>query len=147
MSHFLLTGELKGNIYEPGYYLESNDDAHTQHLDLVMLTNGWRRYKWSELMMNRFPSMAFKDLNYITLAGTAFDPLTNKPMVNADLNAFIKTKDNQSDFFIVKTSPEGKFEIPGMMFEDSARFSFQKNSEKKRKDPYDFELIIYRRQF
>jgi hypothetical protein len=39
----LLTGDLRGNIYQPYYYFFSTSDSVPLQLDLVMLTNGLRR--------------------------------------------------------------------------------------------------------
>jgi hypothetical protein len=66
ISRFLLTDNLTGKIHNPAYYFEVTDDQHNEHLDLVMLTNGWRRYNWNDILSNKFPGMAFKDPNYIT---------------------------------------------------------------------------------
>ena len=45
-SSLLLTSELKGNIYRPAYYFTNSSDTLQKQLDLVMLTNGWRRFNW-----------------------------------------------------------------------------------------------------
>src|SRR5204862_269891 len=46
ITRFLLTGDLKGSVYNPAYYFLDSSDSVQQQLDLVMLTNGWRRIKW-----------------------------------------------------------------------------------------------------
>ena len=45
-TYLLLTSDLKGYIHDPGYYFEQGGDlvARRYHLDLVMLTHGWRRF-------------------------------------------------------------------------------------------------------
>ena len=43
----LLASDLKGYIAHPEYYLESDDEAHRQATDLLMLVQGWRRYDWN----------------------------------------------------------------------------------------------------
>lgn len=45
----LLSSEIKGMIENPNYYFEANDNTRKYHLDLLMLTQGWRRYKWEVL--------------------------------------------------------------------------------------------------
>ncbi len=42
---FLLSSDLKGYIRNPEYYFEANDSAHRQAADLLMLTQGWRKYE------------------------------------------------------------------------------------------------------
>ena len=50
MSGMLLSDEIKGRVNEPAYYFKNNSDTVQQHLDLVMLTNGWRHFKWEEIL-------------------------------------------------------------------------------------------------
>ncbi|MEI8075221.1 MAG: hypothetical protein WCH78_10770, partial [Bacteroidota bacterium] len=45
-SQLFLSDELKGNIYNPAHYFEKDTDEINEQLDLVMMTHGWRRYKW-----------------------------------------------------------------------------------------------------
>lgn len=46
-SHFLLSDELKGSLFEPSYYFDKGNPRAEAHLDLLMLTQGWRTYEWS----------------------------------------------------------------------------------------------------
>ena len=45
----LLTSDLRGYIYRPEYYLESDDEAHRRAADLLMMVQGWRRYDISQM--------------------------------------------------------------------------------------------------
>ena len=54
ISHLLLTGDLKGQVYDPSYYFSNNSDSLSQQLDLVMLTHGWRRFKWDACSSRNF---------------------------------------------------------------------------------------------
>ncbi len=49
VSHFLLSSELKGEVYNPAHYFSDFKPQKKQQLDLVMLTHGWRRFKWEKL--------------------------------------------------------------------------------------------------
>ena len=49
LSSLLLSSELKGYIEWPGYYLQESAQAKAA-LDLLMMTNGWRRYDISEVI-------------------------------------------------------------------------------------------------
>lgn len=49
-SSFLLSSELSGNVHNPAYYFLNKDDKTKKALDLVMLTNGWRHFKWEEVL-------------------------------------------------------------------------------------------------
>lgn len=45
-SYFLLSSELRGNIEEPAYYFDENGMHRTKDLEALLLTQGWRRYKY-----------------------------------------------------------------------------------------------------
>lgn len=45
VSNLSLTADLKGYIQNPGYYFCGEAKLKERHLDLVMLTNGWRRFR------------------------------------------------------------------------------------------------------
>ena len=42
----LLCSELRGYVHRPEYYFEADDAEHREAADLLMLTQGWRRYDW-----------------------------------------------------------------------------------------------------
>jgi len=48
LTHCYLTSQLKGKIYDPGYYFDPKNEDRNEALDLLLLTQGWRRYVWSE---------------------------------------------------------------------------------------------------
>ena len=43
----LLSSEVRGYINNVEYYFESDDQEHRKNADLLMLTQGWRRYDWN----------------------------------------------------------------------------------------------------
>ena len=49
LTDLLLSSELKGFVAYPDYYFEADDAAHRQHLDLLLMVQGWRRYDYQAL--------------------------------------------------------------------------------------------------
>jgi len=49
----LLSSEIRGFVPDPGWYFESDDEEHRTALDLLMLTQGWRRFDWREMATPR----------------------------------------------------------------------------------------------
>ncbi len=48
LTHFMLSNELKGNVHEPAYYFDKSNASAAAHLDLLLLTQGWRSYIWNQ---------------------------------------------------------------------------------------------------
>lgn len=54
LSHFYLSTQLKGRIYNPSFYFNTKSKDREEALDLLMLTQGWRKYKWSEMNLGKY---------------------------------------------------------------------------------------------
>lgn len=53
-NYLLLSSELKGKIENPGYYFNKENPGRLEKLDLLMLTQGWRRFSWKEVIEGNF---------------------------------------------------------------------------------------------
>ncbi len=46
MSYSYLSSQIRGKIYDPAYYFDKKNSGRTEGLELLLLTQGWRRYLW-----------------------------------------------------------------------------------------------------
>lgn len=49
LSYMLFSSELKGKIQEPAFYFDKDEPKADKAIDYLMLTHGWRRFKWSDV--------------------------------------------------------------------------------------------------
>lgn len=126
-SNVLLTSDLKGTVYNPAYYFSSEEDSVAQQLDLVMLTNGWRRFKWEDLLAGKFPTIKYQPDNYITINGIVYGP-TSSMLNGKEVTGILKTKSGD-DIFTMPVTSDGKFAVTGAVFFDSARLYYQFNQD------------------
>lgn len=131
-SELLLTSDLKGYVYNPAYYFSSDVDSVQQHLDLVMMTNGWRRYKWEEMLAGKWPAITHKPDNYISLQGNIYG-LSKTQLNNKSLTAILRTGKSGGSVFSIPVEPDGKFSIRGVYFFDTARIFYQINNDKDKR--------------
>lgn len=119
LTDILLMSDIKGYVSNPGYYFESDDSVHRRHLDLLMMVQGWRKYSWESLGEQRSDNLRFKpeDLG-IEIAGTVRG-LTNKPMSDVDVTAFLLKRETDDD----KTVPP----MDMTRTDSTGRFSFTVN--------------------
>jgi len=59
VSYLWLSSDLKGPIESPDFYFEKPDSEVEKATDNLMLTQGWRRFKWEEVLKNAKPSFTF----------------------------------------------------------------------------------------
>ena len=51
LTEMLLSSEIRGFVPQPGYFFEADDEEHRTALDLLMMTQGWRRFDWKTMAM------------------------------------------------------------------------------------------------
>lgn len=126
ISQLLLSGDLKGDVYRPSYYFKNNSDSIAQQLDLVMLTHGWRRFKWEELTKGKLPSITYqKDTAYLTLSGKLFGLSTGQLQGGGAVVMMVKEKDSAAKMMMAPVSRDGSFNTADYIFFDSLRVYFQ----------------------
>ncbi len=132
-SSLLLSGDCKGYIYNAAYYFSSDADSVREQLDLVMMTNGWRRFKWEEMLAYRWPKLVHRPDDYITLSGSVFG-LPKMQYKNREITGILQSAEHTStSIFSMPINDEGKFSQGGIYFFDTARFYYQLNNDKEKK--------------
>ncbi len=131
-SELLLTTDLKGYVYNPAYYFSGEADSVKQHMDLVMMTNGWRRYKWEDMMANKWPAIKYQPDNYISLQGYVYG-LSPTQLKDKSLTAIFKTGRSGGTFLSIPLDKTGRFNVDGMYFFDTARIYYQINNDKDKR--------------
>ena len=119
-SGILLTSEIKGYVYNPAYYFSGNQDSITEHLDLVMMTNGWRRFKWNDILAGRWPILHYMPDNYLGIEGRILG-LTKGDLSGKDLTGMLGNKNNLQ-LLTIPVQPDGRFSVSGMIFFDTDIF-------------------------
>lgn len=59
-TYLLLSGDLRGNIDSANYYFSNEGEVAKKALDNVMLTHGWSRFTWLEVLSNQTPVFSFE---------------------------------------------------------------------------------------
>jgi hypothetical protein len=125
ISELLLSSEIKGRLHNPAYYFSSNDEMLSQHLDLVMLTHGWRRIRWEELVQGKLPALRYpRDTAYLHLTGQVYGATPNQLKEAAGIFLLIKPKKGEGQTLLTPIRPNGYFEEPIVLF-DSVRIYYQ----------------------
>ena len=128
ISDLLLTGDLHGYVKNPYYYFQNNSDSLVQQLDLVMLTHGWRRFKWEDLVKGKTPVIKYPIENYLSLNAEVLGVQISHIAKDESLNVIFQNKDSATNMLTVPYVNNGKFRITGLIFFDTARIFYQFNT-------------------
>lgn len=126
-SELLLRSEIKGYIEKPNYYFTDIDTKKTDHLDILMLTQGYRKFNWDTLLANELAPIEFPPEELTTKISGRLQTLLGKPVANGNiiLNSFAAqvTLDTITD-------EKGNFVFDNLLLTDSLSFSVQGLSPK-----------------
>lgn len=97
LTDLLLMSEIKGYVANPAYYFETDDAKHREHLDLLLMVQGWRRYSWDALSgVKPFTPRYHAERSGIETAGTVTTLFRGKPKSGVDVTAFM-LRQNEDD--------------------------------------------------
>jgi hypothetical protein len=130
ISSLLLTGDLKGPVKDPYYYFQNNSDSLRQQLDLVMLTHGWRRFKWEDLTKGKSPVIKYPIENFLSLNAEVLGIQYSRISKDESLNVIMNNKDSSSKMMSVPYVNNGKFHLSGLLFFDTAKVYYQFNTNR-----------------
>lgn len=100
LSAMLLEHDLKEKIPSPNSYFDKSDPKSMATLDLLMLTSGWRRFSWKQILSKEVPVIRYSgERTMFTIQ--VIDGYTGQPIQDAQL----KLKETGS---VYKTDKQGK---------------------------------------
>ena len=116
LSSLLLTSDLKGFVEQPNYYFVKTDEKKRAELDILMLTQGYRRFSYKEILSNKFPATTYMPEQGITITGTLRDRV-GMPVKKGALRLTSPGRTLSSETL---TTNMGLFSFPNLVFEDGA---------------------------
>lgn len=120
----LLTSDLKGYVHRPAYYFSDDNDSVKTAVDLLMMTHGWRRFRWTELPKTLMRLNSGSNPAYITLAGKVNLQGTKKPFANRQLLLMITGLNKKRSTHLLQTNSEGRFFLDSLVFYSKNRLLF-----------------------
>lgn len=127
-SSLLLSSEIRGRIFNPAYYFRSGEDSVAAQLDLVMLTHGWRRFVWDDVLLGKTPLLKYAaDTGYISLNGTVSLPGNTKLKQGQLMNVFLSSRDSGRQMLFVPVNPDGSFILDKLVLFDTGMILYRLN--------------------
>ncbi len=81
LSYLWMTSDLRGAIESPAYYLQPETPEQLQAADNLMLTHGWRRFRWNEVLSTSQPARPFiPEYNRLLVQGRVTNPTSGAPV-------------------------------------------------------------------
>lgn len=140
MNNLLLTSDLKGNIEQPNYYFTNPNDQTRADLDLLMLTQGYRRIIWDNILRDTAKTTKYMPEQSLSIAGT-IKTYSGKPVPNGKLTLL----DNKENLFRDTVADiNGNFRFTNLYLSDTSMVVLK---AKKANNSDNVKLQIYRSDY
>jgi len=128
-SDLLIAGDLKGNIPGAASFLSNAVNAN-EHLDLLLLTHGWRRFNWETVVSGKFPELKYpRDAGFLSIRGA----IKNGTDLDAQdsMALLMISKDRKRNVYKLPVDGDGNFGKNGLFFYDSVQVVYKFNHTSK----------------
>jgi hypothetical protein len=115
LSSLLLSSDIEGYIEEPNYYFYDVNDKKLSDLDLLMLTQGYRRYTYADILANKPPAISYLPEKSLAISGM-IRRKDGMPLTNGRLLLQIPERSFYKDG---NTDDKGRFSFTDLAFQDS----------------------------
>jgi hypothetical protein len=130
-ANLLLTSDLKGNIEQPAYYFNNENNKTRADLDALMLTQGYRRFEWKSVLNGPPAKNYYPSEKTFAISGRLTTP-SGVPVANGrvELVYFGKGVFNIDTL----TDQNGRFAFTDMIYADSLKFLIRARTAKNKSD-------------
>ncbi len=131
VSYLLMTSDLQGEVENPGYYFDEGNKDRLEALDVLMLTQGWRRFLWKDIIEDNKPEINHLVEPGFSIAGRVTDFFFPSKAVKSKVT--ITATENDGDLWSAETEADedGYFLFTALDIDDTARLVIQTPNEKK----------------
>jgi hypothetical protein len=116
LSSLLLTSDLQGYIEKPNYYFNKPNEKKMADLDILLLTQGYRRFVYKDILANKYNTVSFYPEQGMDITGTLRDR-TGMPVKKGALRLTVTGKPISQE---ILTSPSGLFTFKNLNIPDSS---------------------------
>ncbi len=118
LSYLLLSSDLKGYIEQPNYYFSDTSETARKDLDVLMLTQGYRRFTWQQVLDSTKQALSYQPEKGIEIAGQV-KSMFNNLLTNGTIT-LIPSKGGP--VLSSTTDDKGMFHFSNLVFTDTAHF-------------------------
>jgi TonB-dependent SusC/RagA subfamily outer membrane receptor len=112
----LLTSDIRGFVENPQFYFSDNENAK-KALDALLLTQGWRRFQWTNVISGNYPEITNPRETGISIVGRITREFFSIPYSNSRVELYVM--DEYNDVFSTYSDDKGYFRFDNLNYQDT----------------------------
>ncbi len=114
-SEMLLFSDLGTAVEDPHYYLEHGNPVVAYAADLLMMTQGWRRFDWEKILDDEFPELQYGFPRGISLGGQVTPRASDRETGEVDVELAVQKE--EVNIYSTSTDRKGNFLFTNLDYE------------------------------
>lgn len=131
LTSLLLTSDLNGYVEQPNHYFQDTTRKTRADLDNLLLTQGWRRFLWKDVLTGQAVNTPFTVEKNFAISGRVMSA-GGKPVPKGKVSLF--APENGSFSIDTIADANGRFNFDQLVFNDGTKFIIQAADAKGRQD-------------
>ncbi len=140
-SSLLFAADLKGAIFNEGYYIKDKDPVTLRHLDLLLMTQGWRRFNWKKVNSQEPVVLKYPVESSISFRGTMHKSDRNEIVKDGKVSFIIRGADSTSILAEATVTDKGEFLLSDINYKKDAEVAYMGTNNKKENFIVDVKLF------
>ena len=134
LSYLLLSSDVKGFIEQPAVYFDTSNTSALFNLDYVLMTQGWRRFTWQNVLQDSLPKPRYLVEQGISLTGKA-TKINQKNAGKVKIATWVSVSGaTMPDIYATESNDLGEFALYNLDFNDSVQVMMQAATLKDNRD-------------
>jgi hypothetical protein len=130
-AYLLLQADVSGKIENPSYYFSQDKNAG-YNLDLLMLTQGWRKFLWKDILGDSIKEPQFPVEKDLRITGKITKYFFDIPVKDALITLTLLNQFN--DIFKTRSGKKGHYEFTGLDYRDTIDVLMEVRTASNRKN-------------
>ena len=132
-SELQLSSDLKGHVNNPMYYFDKENPMSGKHLDLLLMTHGWRRFSWESLKDKEKSAPQYLIEQGVNIKGNLLSKLGKKSQ--ADGKVTLLNQSTTPPLFVdLTTAADGSFSFQNLELYQNQQLVLQGENRKGKKN-------------
>lgn len=120
-----LTSDIKGYVHNPGFYFMNKDTGTSRALDLLLMTQGWRRFNWESVVKYEHPKLRFPFETGLAIKGKLTGADGKRGVANGKLELITKAEDSTTILTSATVDSKNEFSVFDLNIRKEATVYYQ----------------------
>jgi hypothetical protein len=125
------SSEVRGFIQQPDYYFDKKNPQASADLDVLLMTQGWRRFLWDDVLNKNTYDTTFVIETGLHLSGKVTQRNGQPSKQPVSITFMLASPFGNSGFAVGTAKPDGSFSIENLEFSGITTIAAQANKDKK----------------